>query len=73
MLLDKDENIENTKSVRETKGEDEEYGRPNQQCQSQQKVFAAETKTKDKVKQNQGEKTSMAGEDKKKHKYQQNK
>ena len=61
MILNKDANIENTKSEGEAKREDEQYGKPNQQCQKHQKVIADETKTKEREKQNQGDKT--AGED----------
>ena len=66
MILNKDENIENTKSDEEAKGEDEQYGKPKEQCQKHQKVIAAETKIKEKEKENQGDKTST-GEDKKKN------
>ena len=65
LILNKDENIENTKSDEEAKGEDEQYGKPKEQCQKYQKVIAAETKIKEKEKENQGDKTST-GEDKKK-------
>ena len=58
MILNKDENIENTISEGEAKGEDKQYGNPNQQCQKQQKVITDETKTKDKEKENQRDKTS---------------
>ena len=64
MTLNKDENIENTKSEAEEKGEN---GKPNQQCQKHQKVIPAETKTKEKEKENQGDKTSAGGEDKNKN------
>ena len=37
ITLDKDENIENTKSEGEAKGEDEEYGKLTQQWQNHQK------------------------------------
>ena len=63
MILNKDESMENTKSVGEAKGEDDHYGIPNPQCQKYQKVIAAETKTKDKEKENQGHKIST-GKDK---------
>lgn len=46
MILDKDENMENTKSEREAKGEDLKYRKPNQQCQKHQNITAAATKTK---------------------------
>ena len=62
MILNKDANIENTKSEGEAKREDEQYGKPNQQCQKHQKVIEDETKTKEKEKENQGDKT--AGKDK---------
>ena len=65
MTVNKDENIENTKSEGEAKGEDEQYGKPNQQCQKHQKVILAETKTKEKEKGNQGDKTSTGEEDNK--------
>ena len=52
MILNKDENIENTKSEREVKGEAEQYGKPNNQCKKHQKVISAETKTKEKAKEN---------------------
>ena len=55
MILNKDENIEEIKSEREAKGEDEQYVKSNQQSQKHQKVIAAETKTKEKEKENQGE------------------
>ena len=58
MILNKDANIENTKSEGEAKREDEQYGKPNQQCQKHQKVIADETKTKEKDKENQGDKTA---------------
>ena len=58
MILNKDANIENTKSEGEAKREDEQYGKPNQQCQKHQKVIADETKTKEKEKENQGDKTA---------------
>ena len=66
MILNKDENIEKTKSEGEAKGEDEEYGKPNQQYQKNQKGIAAETKTKEKENENQGDKTSTGEEDKNK-------
>ena len=71
-ILNKDENIENTKLEGEAKGEDEQYGKPNQQCQKHEKVIADQTKTKEQGKENQGVKTS-AGEEEKKQKYQQSK
>ena len=46
MILNKDANIESTKSEGETKIEDEQYGKPNQQCQKHEKVIADKTKTK---------------------------
>ena len=52
IILNKDENIEANKSEGEVKGEDEQYGKPNQQCQKHHKVFTVETKTKDKEKEN---------------------
>ena len=58
MILNKDANIESTNSEREAKREDEQYGKPNQQCQKHQKVIADETKTKEKEKENQGDKTA---------------
>ena len=64
MILNKDEIIENSKSEGETKGEDEQHGIANQQCQRHQKVIAAETKTKYKEKENQGDKTSTREKDK---------
>ena len=57
MILNKDANIESTNSEREAKREDEQYGKPNQQCQKHQKVIADETKTKEKEEENQGDKT----------------
>ena len=57
MILNKDANIENTNSEGEAKREDEQYGKPNQQCQKHQKVIADETKTKEKEKENQEDKT----------------
>ena len=57
MILNKEENIENTKSDKEAKGEDEQYGKPKEQCQKHKKVIAAETKIKEKEKENQGDKT----------------
>ena len=50
MILNKDANLENTKSEAEAKREDKQYGKPNQQYQKHQKVFADETKTKEKGK-----------------------
>ena len=50
IILDKDANIENTKSEGEAKREDKQYGKPNQQCQKHQKVIADETKIKEKEK-----------------------
>ena len=50
MTLNKDASIENTKSGGDTKREDKQYGKPNQQYQKHQKVFADETKTKEKGK-----------------------
>ena len=67
MTLNKDENIQNTKSEREAKGEDEQYGKPNQQCQKRQKVISAENKTKEKEKGSQEDKTSTGKEDKNKN------
>ena len=49
-ILNKDENIENTKSEGEAKGEDEQYGKRNQQCQKHEKVIADQTKTKEQEK-----------------------
>ena len=40
MILSKDVNIESTKSEGEAKIEDEQYGKPNQQCQKHEKVIA---------------------------------
>ena len=37
MVLNKDENIEQTKSKGEAKKEDEQYGNPNQQCEKHRK------------------------------------
>ena len=67
MTLNKDENIENTKAEGEVKGEDEQYGKPNQQCQKHQKVISAETKTKEKEKENQEDITSTGKQDKNKN------
>ena len=53
MILNKDANIESTNSEGEAKREDEQYGKPNQQCQKHQKAIADETKTKEKQKENQ--------------------
>ena len=64
MILKKDENIENTKSEGQPKGEDEQYGKPNQQWQKNKKLIADETKTKEKEKENQGDKTSSGEEEK---------
>ena len=58
MIINKNENIDNTNSEGEAKGEDEQHGKLNQQGQKYQKVFPAETKTKEKEKENQGGKTS---------------
>ena len=58
MILNKDGNIETTKSKGEAKREDQQYGKLNQQCQKHQKVIADETKTKEKEKENQGDKTA---------------
>ena len=58
MILNKDANIESTKSEGETKIEDEQYGKPNQQCQKHEKVIADKTKTKEMGKENQGDKTA---------------
>ena len=44
----KTENIVNTKSEGEAKGEDEQYGKPNQQYKNHQKVIAAESTTRNK-------------------------
>ena len=55
MVINRDENIQNTKSDGEAKGEDEQYGKPNQQCQKHQKVIAAVTRTKEEEKENQGD------------------
>ena len=57
-ILNKDANIENTKSEGEARREDEQSGKPNQQCQKHQKVIADETKTKEKEKENQGDRTA---------------
>ena len=67
MTLNKDENIENTKAEGEVKGEDEQYGKANQQCQKHQKVISAETKTKEKEKENQEDITSTGKQDKNKN------
>ena len=64
MILNKDENIENTKSEKGVKGEAEQRGKPNHQCKKHQKVVSAETKTKEKGKENQRDKTSTGEEDK---------
>ena len=58
MILNKDGNIESTKSEGEAKIEDEQYGKPNQQCQKHEKAIADKTKTKEMEKENQGEKTA---------------
>ena len=58
VILNKDANIENTKSEGEAKREEEQYGKPNEQCQKHQKVIADETKTKEKEKKNQGDRTA---------------
>ena len=62
-MLNKDANIENTKSEGEAKREDAQYGKPNQQCQKHQKVID-ETKTKEKEKENQDDKISAEEEEK---------
>lgn len=64
MILDKDENMENTKSEREAKGEDLKCRKPNQQCQKHQNITAAATKTKHRKKENHGDTTSMEEEKK---------
>ena len=64
MILDKDENMENTKSEREAKGEDLKYRKPNQQCQKHQNITAAAIKTKHRKKENHGDTTSMEEEKK---------
>ena len=64
MILDKDENMENTKSEREAKGEDLKYRKPNQQCQKHQNITEAATKTKHRKKENHGDTTSMEEEKK---------
>ena len=66
-ILNKDENIENTKLEGEAKGEDEQYGKPNQQCQKHETVIADQTKTKEQGKENQGVKTSAGEEEKNKN------
>ena len=58
MILNEDVNIESTKSEGEAKIEDEQYGKPNQQCQKHEKVIADKTKTKEMQKENQGDKTA---------------
>ena len=58
MILNKDANKENPKSEGEAKREDQQYGKLNQQCQKHQKVISDETKTKEKDKENQGDKTA---------------
>ena len=67
MILNKDENIENTKSDGEVNAEDEQYEEKNQQCQEHRKVIVVETKTKKKEKETQGDKTSTREEDKNKN------
>ena len=59
MILNKDANIENAKSEGEAKIEDEQYEKPNEQCQKHQKVIADETKIKEKEKENQGGKAEQ--------------
>ena len=54
MILNKDANIESTKSEGEAKIEDEQYGKPNQQCQKHEKVIADKTKTKEMAKRESG-------------------
>ena len=66
-ILNKDENIENTKSEGEAKGEGEQYGKPSKQCQKHEKVIPDQTKTKEQEEENQGVKTS-AGEEEKNNK-----
>ena len=58
MILNKDANIESTKSEAEAKIEDEQYGKPNQQCQKHEKVIADKPQTKEMKKENQGDKTA---------------
>ena len=58
IILNKDANIENIKSEGGAKIEDEQYGKPNQQCQKHEKVIADKTKTKEMKKENQGDKTA---------------
>ena len=58
MILNKDANTESTKSEGEAKIEDEQYGKPNQQCQKHEKVIADKPKTKEMEKENQGDKTA---------------
>ena len=67
MVLNKDENIEKTKSKGEAKREDEQYGNPNQQCEKHRKVVAAETKTNEREKENQVDKISTGEEYKNKN------
>ena len=67
MVLNKDENIEKTKSKGEAKREDEQYGNPNQQCEKHRKVVAAETKTNERGKENQVDKISTGEEYKNKN------
>ena len=49
---------QNTKSEGEVKREDEQYGKPNEQCHKHQKLIADETKTKEKEKENLVDKTA---------------
>ena len=65
MILNKDTNIENTKSEGEAKREDEQCGKPNQQCQKHQKVIADKPNTKEKEKENQGDKTAKENKNQK--------
>ena len=58
MILNKNANIESTKSEGEAKIEDEQYGKPNQQCQKHEKVIADKSKTKEIEKENHGDKTT---------------
>ena len=67
MVLNKDGNIEKTKSKGEAKREDEQYENPNQQCEKHQKVVAAETKTNEREKENQVDKISTGEEYKNKN------
>ena len=57
-MLNKDANLESTKSEGEAKTEDEQYGQPNEQCQKHEKVIADKTKAKEMEKENQGDKTA---------------